>query len=266
MFRIIEGCGESHRWRIRTCKHEESAFGVVFGPLRATYAVDDHVHHRHGTRSYRVSAGGDRCSHASRDSRLSHDDAREGFYRLFERIFFPRLASSVQFYYFFAAHYIRELLKAEKWELALEISTKFGFSKIGVLAAWGKACLKSGCFDLARHKFALCFKANAPLNVSHQSSGHDDSAEIVVKKNDSPSHQNKNYPALLDDIVSILESNSYCLNSHILKKAESIKVFFGILDGLLVFNFDFNGFRINTRNLIRRNTNLNRNIQKCPSV
>lgn len=39
------------------------------------------------------------------------------------------------------------LVVAEKWSLALEISLKCGFPRTGVLAAWGLACLKSGCFD-----------------------------------------------------------------------------------------------------------------------
>lgn len=36
---------------------------------------------------------------------------------------------------------------AEKWQLALEISLKCGFSTTGVMAAWGIAALKAGCFE-----------------------------------------------------------------------------------------------------------------------
>lgn len=39
------------------------------------------------------------------------------------------------------------LVVAEKWSLAIEISLKCGFPKTGVMAAWGLACLKAGCFD-----------------------------------------------------------------------------------------------------------------------
>lgn len=39
------------------------------------------------------------------------------------------------------------LVVAEKWPLAIEISLKCGFPKTGVMAAWGLACLKAGCFD-----------------------------------------------------------------------------------------------------------------------
>lgn len=42
------------------------------------------------------------------------------------------------------------LLAAEKWELALEVSLKRGFSTTGVMAAWGIACLKSGCFETGK--------------------------------------------------------------------------------------------------------------------
>lgn len=39
------------------------------------------------------------------------------------------------------------LVLAEKWQLALEVSLKRGFATTGVMAAWGIACLKSGCFE-----------------------------------------------------------------------------------------------------------------------
>uniref|UniRef100_A0A182N240 FYVE-type domain-containing protein n=1 Tax=Anopheles dirus TaxID=7168 RepID=A0A182N240_9DIPT len=48
------------------------------------------------------------------------------------------------------------LLKAEKWTLALELSLKCGFSLNGVMAAWGMACLRAGCYETAREKFSHC--------------------------------------------------------------------------------------------------------------
>uniref|UniRef100_A0A182RQD1 FYVE-type domain-containing protein n=1 Tax=Anopheles funestus TaxID=62324 RepID=A0A182RQD1_ANOFN len=48
------------------------------------------------------------------------------------------------------------LVKAEKWTLALELSLKCGFSLNGVMAAWGMACLRAGCYDTAREKFSHC--------------------------------------------------------------------------------------------------------------
>ncbi|XP_035911515.1 zinc finger FYVE domain-containing protein 26 homolog [Anopheles stephensi] len=48
------------------------------------------------------------------------------------------------------------LVKAEKWTLALELSLKCGFSLNGVMAAWGMACLRAGCYETAREKFSHC--------------------------------------------------------------------------------------------------------------
>lgn len=39
------------------------------------------------------------------------------------------------------------LVVTEKWQLALEVSLKCGFATSGVMAAWGIACLKAGCFE-----------------------------------------------------------------------------------------------------------------------
>lgn len=130
-------------------------------------------------------------------------------------------------------------MKAEKWELALEISTKFGLSRTGVLAAWGKACLKGGCFDQARQKLALCFKGIPSLNNSclmndSMSSSKESLSNRQVKwlrKSDMnssstqfDSYRSKNAPALLDEIVSLIESSSYTVKPLLLEKSETIKV------------------------------------------
>lgn len=49
------------------------------------------------------------------------------------------------------------LVLEEKWNLALEVSLKRGFPMTGVMAAWGIACLKSGCFETGtfRHSLSL---------------------------------------------------------------------------------------------------------------
>lgn len=39
------------------------------------------------------------------------------------------------------------LVIAEKFGLAIEISLKSGLEKTGILAAWGIACIKAGCFE-----------------------------------------------------------------------------------------------------------------------
>lgn len=39
------------------------------------------------------------------------------------------------------------LVVAEKFTLAIEISLKCGLEKTGIMAAWGIACIKSGNFE-----------------------------------------------------------------------------------------------------------------------
>lgn len=49
------------------------------------------------------------------------------------------------------------LVVAEKWQLALEVSHKCGFATTGVMAAWGIACLKAGCFETGNlENLCLC--------------------------------------------------------------------------------------------------------------
>lgn len=42
------------------------------------------------------------------------------------------------------------LVVAEKWSLAIEISLKCGLQKTGIMAAWGIACIKAGCFETGK--------------------------------------------------------------------------------------------------------------------
>ncbi|CAK1552247.1 unnamed protein product [Leptosia nina] len=136
---------------------------------------------------------------------------------------------------------VRSLLEAEKWELALEIATKSGIPRTSVLAAWGKACLKAGCFREARRKFALCFK-NAPNVIV------DTAEELEYGKEASESHfmnrrassmrsrdrsistsstqsesRGRGNPPLLNEIISMLEDMNYPVNQQLLDKAENIK-------------------------------------------
>lgn len=43
------------------------------------------------------------------------------------------------------------LVKGEKFSLAIEISLKSGLELTGVMAAWGIACVKAGCFETGWH-------------------------------------------------------------------------------------------------------------------
>ncbi|XP_062851780.1 zinc finger FYVE domain-containing protein 26 [Trichomycterus rosablanca] len=57
-----------------------------------------------------------------------------------------------------------QLLEAEYYQLAVEVSTKSGLDPSGVWHAWGMALLKSGCLSVAREKFARCLKAPVDRN------------------------------------------------------------------------------------------------------
>ncbi|KAM9294446.1 zinc finger FYVE domain-containing protein 26 [Gastrophryne carolinensis] len=57
-----------------------------------------------------------------------------------------------------------QLLEAEYYNLAIEVSTKTGLDPSGVWHAWGMACLKSDNLPGAREKFSRCIKAPLDLN------------------------------------------------------------------------------------------------------
>lgn len=42
------------------------------------------------------------------------------------------------------------LVAAEKWTLAIDISLKCGLQKTGIMAAWGIALIKAGCFETGK--------------------------------------------------------------------------------------------------------------------
>ncbi|KAM3871059.1 zinc finger FYVE domain-containing protein 26 [Diretmus argenteus] len=75
-----------------------------------------------------------------------------------------------------------QLLEAEYYQMAVEVSTKSGLDPGGVWHAWGMASLKAGNLSGAREKFARCLKA--PLDRNQLSLG----------------------PCLLQEIVQHLES------------------------------------------------------------
>ncbi|XP_075982566.1 zinc finger FYVE-type containing 26 spastizin [Anticarsia gemmatalis] len=136
---------------------------------------------------------------------------------------------------------VRSLLEAEKWELALEIATKSGLPRNSVLAAWGKACLKAGCFKQAREKFAHCFKntLNVCAEVTEDCEYGREASESQIfnrrlqsmryseRTSSMSSVQSdgrpRSNPPLLNEIVSMLEDMNYPVNQQLLNKAESIK-------------------------------------------
>ncbi|CAL9686821.1 unnamed protein product [Knipowitschia caucasica] len=62
-----------------------------------------------------------------------------------------------------------QLLEAEHYQLAVEVSTKSGLDPSGVWQAWGMACLKAGNLSGAREKFSRCLKP--PLDRNHLNQG-----------------------------------------------------------------------------------------------
>ncbi|XP_064514413.1 zinc finger FYVE domain-containing protein 26 isoform X4 [Pseudopipra pipra] len=57
-----------------------------------------------------------------------------------------------------------QLLEAEYYQLAVEVSTKSGLDPGGAWHAWGMACLKAGNLSSAREKFNRCLKPPMDLN------------------------------------------------------------------------------------------------------
>ncbi|KAJ7399374.1 zinc finger FYVE domain-containing protein 26 isoform X1 [Pitangus sulphuratus] len=57
-----------------------------------------------------------------------------------------------------------QLLEAEYYQLAIEVSTKSGLDPGGAWHAWGMACLKAGNLSSAREKFSRCLKPPMDLN------------------------------------------------------------------------------------------------------
>ncbi|XP_062434046.1 zinc finger FYVE domain-containing protein 26 [Rhea pennata] len=57
-----------------------------------------------------------------------------------------------------------QLLEAEYYQLAIEVSTKCGLDPSGAWHAWGMACLKAGNLSSAREKFSRCLKPPVDLN------------------------------------------------------------------------------------------------------
>lgn len=57
------------------------------------------------------------------------------------------------------------LVVAEKFSLAIEISLKSGLQKTGIMAAWGIAWIKAGCFDTGiRQLFRFQLRVIQTLN------------------------------------------------------------------------------------------------------
>ncbi|XP_056403074.1 zinc finger FYVE domain-containing protein 26 [Hyla sarda] len=70
-----------------------------------------------------------------------------------------------------------QLLEAEYYNLAIEVSTKMGLDPSGVWHAWGMACLKSDNLPGAREKFSRCMKA--PLDLNQRNIGSKPLEDVI---------------------------------------------------------------------------------------
>ncbi|XP_017083839.2 zinc finger FYVE domain-containing protein 26 homolog isoform X2 [Drosophila eugracilis] len=95
------------------------------------------------------------------------------------------------------------LVETEHWTLALEVHLKCGFATTGVMAAHGLACLRAGCYDAAREKFAHCMTrlSSEQLNSSISKCIFGAaSAETVLLPRKRPQRG----PALLQEILQLI--------------------------------------------------------------
>ncbi|XP_041121838.1 zinc finger FYVE domain-containing protein 26 isoform X1 [Polyodon spathula] len=93
-----------------------------------------------------------------------------------------------------------QLLEAEYYQLAVEVSTKSGLDPGGVWHAWGMACLKAGNLTAAREKFSRCLKA--PFDPNQQNHGSQLLQDIIqhLESTVKPSFSLQN-----DDILASLK-------------------------------------------------------------
>ncbi|XP_007121439.2 zinc finger FYVE domain-containing protein 26 isoform X10 [Physeter macrocephalus] len=106
-----------------------------------------------------------------------------------------------------------QLLEAEYYQLAVEVSTKTGLDTTGAWHAWGMACLKAGNLTAAREKFSRCLKPPLDLNqLSHGSRLVQDVVEYL-ESTARPllSVQDDDYLATLKELEATLRTQSLSL-------------------------------------------------------
>uniref|UniRef100_A0A8C3F059 Zinc finger FYVE domain-containing protein 26 n=1 Tax=Corvus moneduloides TaxID=1196302 RepID=A0A8C3F059_CORMO len=89
-----------------------------------------------------------------------------------------------------------QLLEAEYYQLAIEVSTKSGLDPGGAWHAWGMACLKAGNLNSAREKFNRCLKPPMDLNQLNHGS------------------------RLVQDVIQYLESTVFSCSSPVIGSLE----------------------------------------------
>ncbi|KAH8307861.1 hypothetical protein KR059_001168 [Drosophila kikkawai] len=100
------------------------------------------------------------------------------------------------------------LVEAEHWTLALEVHLKFGFATTGVMAAHGLACLRAGCYEAAREKFAHCMTrlSNEQMNSSIYKSIFGGTTSATESCPTLPKKRPQRGPALLQEILLLIAS------------------------------------------------------------
>uniref|UniRef100_A0A670I1Z5 Zinc finger FYVE domain-containing protein 26 n=1 Tax=Podarcis muralis TaxID=64176 RepID=A0A670I1Z5_PODMU len=106
-----------------------------------------------------------------------------------------------------------QLLEAEYYQLAVEVSTKTGLDPGGAWHAWGMACLKAGNLSAAREKFSRCLKP--PLDLNQLDSGSRLVQDVIqyLESTVKPiiSVQDDDYFATLKELETTLRTRSLSL-------------------------------------------------------
>lgn len=117
-----------------------------------------------------------------------------------------------------------DLVRAEKWNMAIDISLKLGEEVSSrVLASWGLSCLKAGCYETAREKFSRCLtrictddKKNSLLILIEGEQWKSDKEDFSDVRRPNKS------PQLISLIISILESSAQLQQPEALMRANKI--------------------------------------------
>ncbi|XP_031621433.1 zinc finger FYVE domain-containing protein 26 homolog [Contarinia nasturtii] len=118
------------------------------------------------------------------------------------------------------------LLVAEKFSLAIEISLKSGLQKTAILALWGINCIKGGCFETAREKLVHCLIPTTCEEDRRQIIQFLTTDEQTIKNqkpfNLKSTARSPKVQPLLSEILTILETTCHPISSDVLQKASTL--------------------------------------------
>lgn len=115
------------------------------------------------------------------------------------------------------------LVIGEKWDIALDLSFKCGYSSTGVMAAWGISCLRSGCYETAREKFSHCLPSIVPNQTTKLIMSLLDSSDISKSEEIPKIRRPTKSPPLLSEILSVLKISLVPTSPDVLARATVIK-------------------------------------------